>query len=94
MKSLEALERIAQEKAIHNGLEIKNYTKFSKEFDIIEKELLALDVIKAKAVDVWWFINRVVIRGKTYKEMLEDGSISQTDLTREDYKLLKEVLSE
>ena len=92
MIALEALERIAKEKAIHNGLEIKNYTKFSKEFDTIEKELLVLDVIRAKRVDVWWFINRVVLNGKTYKEMLEEGAISQTELTKEEYDLLKEVL--
>ena len=57
-------------------------------YDIIEKELKALEIIKNKKVDCWAFISDISITSE--EESLY--AFSKKDLTKEEVELLKEVL--
>lgn len=82
-KGLEALNTIRH---IHD-MECGEDESINKDFDIIEKELKALEIIKNKDVDVEYF------KIKKDKGSLEDYNVRLYDeLTQEEYDLLKEVL--
>ena len=68
----------------------------SKNFEIIEKNLKAFEIIKNKQVDVGWFIKcyNDYSNDKDRLMMYNQLSIDDKgrDITKEDYDLLKEVL--
>lgn len=57
------------------------------ECDLVEKKLKALEIIKEKGVDVIW-----VLETKNVEEY-NDSLCIYSDLTKEQYDFLKEVLS-
>lgn len=87
-KGLEALEISKQLKDfvlkfVKNGLDRR---LIHVSFDIIEKELKALEIIKSKEVNVAWL---------TYTDGLKEyncGKFIGSYLTQEEYDLLREVL--
>lgn len=110
-KELEALEKVAED---YKDLVIKYYYasnidknerrelfyKLDKDFEIIKKQLKALEIIKNKNVDVWLLKNcdyenycrirkEAMIDNKIY---CDDGAVIDNELTQEEYDFLKEVL--
>ena len=84
MKGLEALEHLYAKLSCKSSIEEINENL--KEYDTIEKELKALEIIKEKRVDTLAFIHQVSL--ESYNIMHEDTG----KLTQEEYDLLKEVL--
>ena len=76
--------------ALHNLLDrleiVFIETHSTKDLQIIEKELLALEIIKEKRVDIGW-----LIRSKNCSKYNLGVGSSQA-LKKEEYNLLKEVL--
>ena len=104
LKGLEALRKLDYEARYANtddeGYSIKPYkaTNFcEEEFNIIEKELKALEIIKTKRVDVFELL--LSISNLVYRNPLErynsyvEGSFN-TKLTPQEFDLLEEVLEE
>ena len=86
-KELEALEI----------LKFLAYAKFEFDWDVLEKPLKALEIIKKKRVNIyylemWW------LEKHTYEQYIKDykdcdwGTLSEELLAEEEYDLLKEVL--
>ena len=69
-------------------LELIKELNVCKSTSNIEKELIALEIIKNKRVDCWAFISDLSV---TSEEEIE-YAFSKIDLTKEEYNLLKEVL--
>lgn len=75
MKGLEALDKVIKTYFIHN---------LNEELDIIEKELKALEIIKA--IKPFFFVK--TISGRYCLETIVD----EIGLTKDNYEILKEVL--
>lgn len=103
-KGLEALERIGKRKYKTTVANITGFETISisvkqdnrKDYNIIEKELKALDIIKNKQIDIWQLrqymsFNLIM----TKKEQLNEYNKRHATflhLTQEEYDLLKEIL--
>ena len=81
-KGLEALNEI---KSTWNCMNPNSSLAKYSHFDIIEKELKALEIIKVVCPNVFW-----VMRTYTYEEYKK--KCSDDTLLQEEYDLLKEVL--
>ena len=96
MKALEALKRLKQETCPATYMPDFNKLECC---DIVEKELKALEIIKNKGVNVLNFIPHFIISKPEYDEYqyyldnVEKYSFSAFLLTKEEFNLLKEVLS-
>ena len=86
-KGLEALKEIVFNyvqvfKNNENGKQM-----FMEDVHIIEKELKALEIIRNKGLNTWWFK-----KFNSYEEYKNKGCEDlATELTQEEYDLLKEV---
>ena len=90
-KGLEALERIKETPTIYCGCGSNVYTRQPWDIVAIEKELKALEIINNKTISACNCLMILKSRFdnlsyKNYKELFI------TDLTQEEYDLLKEVL--
>lgn len=76
-KELEALQDLSKLVFIYGGIQ---------QYQIIEKSLKALEIIKEKEINVFIFLHSGDL--ETYNDMVEDNR----KLTQDEYDLLKEVL--
>ena len=85
-KGLEALEKLKNRPCLSTDWSKKeiNYDYNKEEYDAIEKELKALEIIKEKKVNVKWLLNSYSC--DDYNNWYD------IHLTEEEYDLLKEVL--
>lgn len=96
-KGLEALERIGQCYVNSESKDLMFTDEYGDDYDIIEKELKVLEIIKNKRVDVFELL--LGISNSVYRNPLErynsyvEGSFN-TELTPQEFDLLKEVLEE
>ena len=90
-KSLETLREIGGEvikvTCLAGWVEETTKEAYGKRFDEIEKELKALEIIKAKKVETYH-----LSRCKTLIEYNSAWDIGGMDLTQDEFDLLKEVL--
>ena len=84
MNGLEALESVSQ--MVDTGLDYTQEDK-EREVSIIERELKAFEIIKAKKVETYH-----LSRCKTLIEYNSAWDIGGMDLTQDEFDLLKEVL--
>lgn len=87
MKGLEALKRIGNyhiEKSSDKGFDIAD----TNDFDTIEKELKALEIIKKKIIDIQDVIVFYPLSVFNQRRILRGLSV----ITKKEYDLLKEVL--
>ena len=91
------LEKLKTIRHIHD-MECGKDERINKDFDIIERELKALEIIKEKAVNVLMFKAHFVISKPEYEEYqyyldnCEKYGFSAFYLTRQEFDLLKEAL--
>lgn len=97
-KELQRIKKMYElfiKKVSGNEKEELNYAE-KQDFDIVEKSLKALEIIKDKRVDVGWFIQcyNDYSNDKDRLMMYNQLSIDDSgrDLTQQEYDLLKEVL--
>lgn len=92
MTPLEALERIKNAGTIYVGCASNIYTRYSFECKEIEKSLKALEIIKEKYVDIYFF--KESLKFPEYAQLMEYNTRSTEiiELTQEEFDLLKEVL--
>ena len=83
-KDLEALERLYC--AGRLDLSYVQSDKHKQDYELIEKDIKALEIIKEKLVDIGW-----LIRSENYSKYNLGVGSSQA-LKRNEYNLLKEVL--
>lgn len=96
-KELKALERIKKGKFIkcdacdekwHEGcMCCREHLSQSRDIEIIEKTLKAVDIINEKRVDAL-----VVVLSKTYIEYNDMCEVEEDKLTKKEFKLIREVL--
>ena len=84
---MNGLEKLKTIRHIHD-MECGKDKTIDKDFDIIEKELKALEIIKEKKVNCYLLINSENL--KDYNECVDDTT--EKRLTQEEYDLLKEEL--
>lgn len=85
-KGLKALKHLYAKLSAKSSID--DISENLKEYDIIEKELKALEIIKEKPQATLWLI-QVCDKKMEYEDMI---SIFKEDITKKQFELLKEVL--
>ena len=99
-KGLEALERIGKCYVNSESKDLMFTDNYGNDYDIIEKELKALEILKEKRVNIGCFYHVVFVLKKDYESCKLNNNnimynICDTEkefLTPEEFDLLKEVL--
>ena len=88
---MQAFESIKSEVGTPYFSALYDIDMWREDLSIVEKSLKALEIIKTKRVDVWLLI-MMLDHGYEYITRPKGLKISETQLTEEEYNLLKEVL--
>ena len=93
MRGLEELRNPKEQNVL-----IDTFTYSGRQFNIIQKELKALEIIKTKNITPSEILacsshfDYLMFRGICENDLEENESLASKELTKEEYDLLKEVL--